>query len=220
MSDTTAKIALELSRSDFLEKKVANIAGAILAGGKNQRIGGHNKAFVQINGISIIQRTINILKEIFAEVILVTNSPQDYKSYQREAIIITDLIKDVGPLGGIFSALSQTTKKGAFFVACDMPFLHNGIILRQIDCFNELDFDVLMPRIGNFIEPLHAIYRKGLKENIYRFLKDGNNYSIKSFLQRANVRFWDLEDNLFHRKIFKNLNTYQDVEETKGVLCK
>ena len=63
---------------------------------------------------------------IFKEVILVTNSPEDYVLFENECRIIPDIIKDKGPLGGIHSALSNTAKKAVFFVACDMPYLHNA----------------------------------------------------------------------------------------------
>ena len=111
-----------------MKKDSVNIAGAILAGGKNSRMGGRDKSFIEIGGTSIIERTIRLFEGIFEEIILVTNSPYAYKDYAGRIIMIEDEIKDAGPLGGIHAALSKTSGKGVFFVACDMPFLHNDII--------------------------------------------------------------------------------------------
>jgi molybdenum cofactor guanylyltransferase len=202
-----------------LKDRVSNIAAAVLAGGKNSRMAGINKAFIRIGGATLIQKTLKLLKNMFEEVILVTNSPQDFKSFAKDAIITTDIIKDIGPLGGIHSALSATSKQGVFFVACDMPFLHNALISRQLKYFNRIDPECLVPRIGALIEPLHAIYKKGLRDKINSFVKDSPDYSVRSFLKTTDVCFWDLENNRLNRKIFKNLNTKEDLEKAGGLLC-
>ena len=200
-------------------KPSESIAAAVLAGGKNKRMAGLNKSFVKIKDTTIIDRTVDLLKTIFSEIIIVTNSPQDYVVYEGECSIVTDKIKDIGPLGGIFTALSQTSKPSVFFVACDMPFLHNELILHQLTCFKERDCDALVPRIGVLVEPLHAIYKKDLANNIQRFVKENMDYSIKTFLETIAVCYWDLEDNSFHRNIFRNLNTIDDVNEINDRLC-
>lgn len=194
-------------------KTSTNIAAAILAGGRNRRMGGLNKSLIKIKNTSIIQRTVNILKETFEEIFIVTNSPQDYVPFRKDCFIVTDRIKNVGPLGGIFSGLSETTKEAVFFVPCDMLFLHNALIEQQISRFNELNCDCCVPRIGGFVEPLHAVYKKSLKDDISRFLKSNSFYSVKSFLHKADVYYWDLEDSTFIKKIFRNVNTQRDLKE-------
>jgi len=197
------------------DKISVNIAAAILSGGKNKRMGGRNKAFVEIDGAPLIQNTIKLLKEIFPEVLIVTNAPAEYSAYKKDCRIIGDEIKDIGPLGGIHTALSKTSKAAVFFVACDMPFLHNAFIREEIEYFNKTGCDGLVPRVGTLIEPLHAIYKKGLKDRVADFVKNSGDRSIKSFLETVNVSYWDLEDNLLHRSIFKNLNTEEDLREAK-----
>jgi len=200
--------------------KVFNAIGAaILAGGKNSRMSGSNKAFIKINGVAIIERSIRILQEIFEEIIIVTNSPEEFKSFGKEATIKTDIIKNIGPLGGIHAALSATSKKGIFFVACDMPFLHNALILRQLKDFEKANCECLVPRIGGSIEPLHAVYKKNLKDKINSFVKEGADYSIRAFLETIDVSYWDLKNSRLNREIFKNLNTKEDLEKAGGSLC-
>jgi molybdopterin-guanine dinucleotide biosynthesis protein A len=193
-----------------------NIAAAILSGGKNRRMAGKNKAFVEIGGEPLIQKTIKLLKEIFSEVLIVTNSPVEYSAYKKDCRIISDKIKGIGPLGGIHAALSKTSKEAVFFVACDMPFLHIASIEEEAEHFNKTVCDALVPRVGTLIEPIHAVYRKGLKDKIAGFVKDSGVHSIRSFLETVNVSYWDLEDNLLHRNMFKNLNTEDDLIEAGG----
>ena len=51
------------------ERMFNNIAGAILAGGRNTRMGGKNKAFLNMNGIPIIQIIVSLFKELFSEIV-------------------------------------------------------------------------------------------------------------------------------------------------------
>lgn len=192
---------------------MAELSAAILAGGKNIRMKGRNKAFIPVGGIPIVQRSLGVLRKIFKETIIVTNSPRDFAAFEKESIITVDLIKNRGPLGGIYSALSVTTRKAVFFVACDMPNLHKALILRLVNYFQRSDFDVVVPRINSFIEPLHGIYRKELNDRLRVFLGTGKDYSVRSFLRTVNVGYLDLEDNLLNRKIFSNLNTPQDLKD-------
>jgi molybdopterin-guanine dinucleotide biosynthesis protein A len=192
-----------------------DIAVAVLAGGKNTRMG-KDKAFIKIeDGISLIQKNIRQLKQIFKEVVIVTNSPEKYGLYKKDTLIVTDIIKDKGPLGGIHSALSHISGKSAFFIACDMPFLHNGIIEKVISYFNNIECDALVPKIGPYIEPLHAVYKTYLKDKLESFLKENNNYSIRNFFRRVNVKYLDLQDSPQNRRVFKNINSPGDLEEIK-----
>jgi len=200
------------------DKVFNNIGAAILAGGKNSRMSGFNKAFIEINGVPIIERLIKILRGIFDEVIIATNSPEEFKSFEKETMIITDIIKNVGPLAGIHAALSTSKKEAVFFVACDMPFLHNDLILRQLKDFENADSECLVPRIGSSIEPLHAVYKKALKDNINSFVKEGEDYSIRGFLETIDVCFWDLKNSRLNKGIFKNLNTKEDLKKVKACL--
>jgi len=186
-------------------------ACAVLAGGKSSRMG-RDKAFIQVGGAPIIQRTIGLLKKIFEEIIIVTNTPADYALYEKDSRIVTDIIKDIGPLGGIHSALSYTSKRSVFFVACDMPFLHNDMVVRQLELFNKTVCDAFLPKIGNFIEPLHAVYRKELKDKLFSFIKSSNDHSIRGWLKTVNTAYFDIEDNPGNRSVFKNMNTPGDLE--------
>ena len=184
-----------------------------MSGGKNSRMNGVNKALIKIGGITMIQRVMDVFRGIFDEIILVTNSPSEYAMYAEVCLIVSDKIKNVGPLGGIHSALSVTSREGAFFIAVDMPFLHADLISRQIEEFKKIKAQALVPRIGVSIEPLHAIYKKELRAKIEAYLKKSRNYSIKGFLETVDTAYFELEDNPFNRRVLKNMNRLHDLEE-------
>lgn len=199
-----------------MKKTKFDFAAAILAGGKNRRMGGKNKAFMRIDNVPIIDRTLLLLEGLFSEVILVTNSVQEFRQLDRRIIITQDIIKDMGPLGGMYSGLCAASKQAVFFVACDMPFLHNDLIERLICSFNRIRPEALVPRSGSFIEPLHAILKTDLKGKLAAYLLEKNDSSIKGFLRAINTCYFDLGEEQAQQRIFKNLNTPQDLEMIGG----
>ncbi|MBW2674523.1 MAG: NTP transferase domain-containing protein, partial [Deltaproteobacteria bacterium] len=64
------------------------MTGIILSGGKNARMG-ENKAFIRVDGERIIDRTIRIFRELFDEIVLVTNEPLAYLEFDLK--IVTDI---------------------------------------------------------------------------------------------------------------------------------
>ncbi|MBN1471350.1 MAG: NTP transferase domain-containing protein, partial [Syntrophaceae bacterium] len=58
-----------------------NITGIILAGGKNSRMG-LNKAFLEIDGKRLIDRTFAVYRQIFSEIIIVTNDSPSYTEFK------------------------------------------------------------------------------------------------------------------------------------------
>ena len=108
------------------------MTGIILAGGKSSRMG-TNKAFLTVGGERLIDRTVRIFKDIFHEVILVTNTPFDY--LDQDCTIATDIIKGKGALGGIYTGLFFASHDHSFVSACDMPFLDKSFIKYMIEIF-------------------------------------------------------------------------------------
>jgi len=182
---------------------------AILAGGKNSRMKGRNKAFININGVNIIDGAIKVLKKRFNEITIVTNSPEDYLLYRNDCAIVTDIIKEKGPLCGIHSGLVHTSKDGVFFIACDMPFLHNGLIDSLTEAIEGTGFDCVLPYSDRGEEPLFAIYSKKILPKLEKFLQ-GDNYSIKRFLKGCSCKHIKVCPE--ESDLFCNINSLEDLE--------
>jgi len=100
---------------------VKNITGIILAGGANTRFEGITKSNVVIGGRTIIARMIDTLKEIFDDIIIVTNKRGEFSDYNNFKITGDQFLKK-GPLGGIHAALKASAGEAVFIFAGDMPF--------------------------------------------------------------------------------------------------
>jgi len=188
------------------------ISGIILAGGKNSRMHGVDKAFLKINGKAIILRTLDIFKDIFEEIWIITNNPKRYRFLKSKKIFVArDIINNKGPLAGIYTGLKYMTGDAGFFVACDMPNLHNELIKRQLLLFQKEKFECLVPVNNGYIEPLHGIYTKELAKRIYRFI-NGKKSCIE-FLKTCRCGFMEVRGE--EAVSFSNLNTIGEYKTWK-----
>ena len=96
--------------------------GIILAGGKNTRMG-VNKAFLEINGTRMIDKTIDIYSRLFSEILIITNDPLPYLEFTRAAIV-TDIYKGKGPLGGIYTGLFYSKNPRNYLLQRKSPDKH------------------------------------------------------------------------------------------------
>jgi molybdenum cofactor guanylyltransferase len=184
------------------------ITGIILAGGKSLRMG-RNKAFIEIDGIPIIDRICEIFNSLFQEIIVVTGSPNlfsylDVKTYN-------DLLPDSGALGGLYTGLYFSSFHHSFCVACDMPFLKKSLVQFLVDQLG--DEDVLVPRTADGLQPLHALYSKNCLGPIRRLLDKGG-FRIFDFFPEVKCRTIEEREFLFLDPIkesFVNINTPEDL---------
>jgi len=181
-------MSVELKDIDQGFTPVKGVTGIILAGGKSSRYG-RNKAFVEVGGIRLIERVIRVMRSVFPHLILITNSPHEYAYLQLP--MVEDLIKGLGPIGGIFTGLEAISDEAGFFVACDMPFLNSRLIHHMVSMRD--DFDAVLPRLGWKIEALHALYSKrclpAIKEAI-----DKKEYQIIKFFNKIQLRYLDEDE--------------------------
>ena len=185
---------------------INDITAVILAQGKNSRIG-LEKCLLKEAGVTIIQKEIVVLSKIFSRLIIIS-SKKKLKNILPDFEFYDDIYQDIGPLGGIHSALKHA--KTVFVVASDMPNLSEELILKQIEIYKNATVDILVPRHKEGIEPLHSIYSHKclipIEENITQKI-----YSIRKFYDRLNVGYIDLQDSDI--KCFFNVNTLEDYQK-------
>ena len=184
---------------------VKNISGVILAGGVNKRFGGRTKANELIGDRKIIDRIVDVLGEIFDELILITNSPWEFSDFS--GIIAGDFFQGKGPLGGIHSAFRNSSGDAIFVFAGDMPFLDRDLIVAQANYFKSNRYDVILPAVDGKQEPLHGIYSKSVSLKLEEYLSSHSNLAIKAFLSEISVGLFELENNEKTRRAFTNINT-------------
>ena len=186
-----------------------------LAGGKSLRLG-RNKALEEISGRSLIERVMERLSLLGNDIIVVTSSNVQLPDLGVK--IVTDSYPGKGNLVGIYSGLKEVLSHHALVVGCDMPLL-NVALLRHL---TELStgFDVVIPRVGDELEPLHAVYSKNCLAPIEATLGE-DKLKVSDFFPSVKVRYVEsVEIDRFDPRhlSFFNINSEADLERAQALI--
>lgn len=183
----------------------------VLAGGRSLRLG-KDKAKLRLDSQTLLERAISNLKEMFEELIVVTN---DRELVIPEAKVVWDRVPYQGPLGGILVGLTASTSSYSLVVACDMPFIQPALLELLME---EIDgFDVVMPQTERGPEPLLTVYSKNCLPAIEKHWAAGD-LKIISFLDEVKVKYVDSEKVKAvdpEELSFFNVNTEEDLREAQ-----
>jgi molybdenum cofactor guanylyltransferase len=160
------------------------VAGVILAGGQNSRMGGADKAFLTVDGQTVFQRTLRLLRRCFPQVVVVSNHPEKYARF--DVPVTADEFPGQGPLAGIHAGLGLVDAPYAFVVACDMPFLRAEPIAFLVQALAAQE--AVIPCWDDDIEPLHAVYATALRSRMAEALRSGVR-AIREFLPTVKATY-------------------------------
>lgn len=167
-------------------------------------MGGRNKAFLELDGRPLVEIAIERVRCVCAEVLIVAGDTSPYTGLGVP--LVEDHFHSVGVLGGLHAGLEAASHEVALAVGCDMPFL-NPDLLRAFAGWAE-GFDVVVLRHapsppqspplrggdvpegqgGQYIEPLHAVYRRICLPAIEAAIRAGER-RIVSFFPHVHVRY-------------------------------
>lgn len=166
---------------------------------------GTDKGLMPIRGSAMIEHVIRIVSPLFNEVIIMSNQ----SGYEKFGLPVwQDEVKELGPLGGITTALRQTTTELNFFISCDLPDMDAGII-RMI--LNAEDRGlVTLPTHHGHLEPLCALYRTEVLPIFEGQIRRGN-LRMHDAVAQANAVSVTIPESFFAgRNPFGNFNTPED----------
>ncbi|WP_341278053.1 molybdenum cofactor guanylyltransferase [Paenibacillus sp. FSL H8-0537] len=191
------------------------LTGAILAGGQSRRMGGRHKGLLPFVNESIVERQIRTMKQLCAEVILVTNDPRSYLPILGSSIrIITDYIPGKGPLSGMHAALTLATHSDIWVVGCDMPLISSAVAEQLWKVKRERRSAAAVPSMAGKLHPLHGVYDKRSAGEIEKLL-DIKEYRVMTFLNRIcynGVDLQQLEAPAEQLSCVANVNTPEEYE--------
>lgn len=149
------------------------ITGAIIAGGKSRRMG-QDKRLLPIEGTPMILRVLNRVARVTAQQIIIANDESVLRPVIPKIIpIFPDDVPDSGALGGIYTALNQSSTEWIFCAAADMPFINPHLVQKIISLADDA-YDVVLPIVDERSQGLHALYRTSAKAKIHTQLMTGN----------------------------------------------
>ncbi len=129
----------------------------IQAGGESRRMG-VNKALLPFLGQPLVERVVNRVQGVAAEVFITTNSAAEFEFLALP--LIPDVFSGRGALGGLYTAIFTARYPSVGVIACDMPFVNRYLLEAQFSLLESGDYDVIIPDTPVGMEPFHAVYRK------------------------------------------------------------
>jgi molybdopterin-guanine dinucleotide biosynthesis protein A len=198
---------------------ILNIGGMVLAGGGGLRLG-RKKALENLGERSLLERVLLQLSFLDGDILLVTAqelSSPCLKGYPQLKVV-SDIYPGKGPLGGVCTGLRLSDSPYNVVVACDMPFLNRTLLSYMIDV--SAGYDLVVPRLGYWVEPLHAVYSRACLEPMGRLLEEGI-LSIRRLFHLVRVRYVEAEEierfDPEHLSFF-NINTKADLARARDLL--
>ena len=180
-----------------------NVTGIILAGGEAKRLNGIEKGLIEVQGKRCIERTIEALEPITDEIIISTNSASyDYLN----KTIINDIIQNIGPIGGLYSALIESNTDKNIVVGCDMPFITTEALLFILN--NSEGYQIALPTFNKRLHPVCGFYDKNCVSGLKNLI-DQKQYMLRDAIKQFKRIELPITKELpfYSEELFYNINT-------------
>ena len=190
-----------------------NILGTVLAGGKSQRFG-EDKSQVKLGDKLLIDYILSEIIDEFNEVLVVSNNLVNFK-YSKKISLIKDFKKDLGPLGGVLTAMkwAKDNNKDYQWIStfpADTPFFKNQILKDFLKKINMKEGKLFFIKSNNTRHNIFGLWSIDLMDKLEEDLNKGerkvevwaNSIGVKSI----NMKF-ENEDPFF------NINTKDDFKK-------
>lgn len=183
------------------------MTAVILAGGKSSRMG-TNKALLKLGEKTVLENLIELFAPLFSEILVIVHDRTPYTGVDfGPAEVFEDLVKERGPLGGIYTALFYSAYETSCIFTCDMPFIDEQMIEQLVDFWEE-DYDVICCESPDgSLQPFPGIYSRQSRALIGVFL-NRREESVRGFLDLALVKPLVLGREQI--RVFTNMNSLED----------
>ena len=172
----------------------------------------------KIGGKYLIERVIDSLSQLGDDIIVVTAAPNQLSDLNVEKVL--DTYPRTGAKVGLCTGINASLSFYSLVVACDMPFLNIDLLRYLLDSAS--GFDAVIPRIGDKIEPLHAVYSKNCIPILEEQIRKGK-LKISDLFDEINVRYVEAEEieryDPRHLSLF-NINSEADLKRAKAIIEK
>ena len=188
-------------------EKVMTIAGLILMGGKNSRMGGEKKAFLTYEGKPFYQWAAEAMSGLDS----IYLSVEEREAYPKlDYPMLEDTIKGIGPMGGILSSFKQCREDALLVLPCDMPKLSAGLVDRLLKAWRS-DGRPAFAYAGERVQPLLGIYTRDCIPKLEEMVENGTYKMalLASLLPHHRITLGEDAPELFH------INTKQEYADMK-----
>jgi molybdenum cofactor guanylyltransferase len=169
---------------------------------------GQDKALLMLGGEPLVQRGIRKLSEICAEV-AIAGGTEDLARFGR---VISDKSPGCGPLGGIVSALEQSSFEWNVFLPVDAPFVTISALKRLLSMAAGFPGVCVIARVQGRVQPLCGVYSRKALGALQQELAAGRWKVLTAIEAAGAVKVMDFEE----ERWFINLNTPEEFAEAEA----
>lgn len=209
---TCSRATRKAFNARLYDRKMKSTTAYVLAGGRSSRMGA-DKAFLELAGKALIARAIEKAREAMRDVKIV-GDPRKFAAFGP---VIEDIYRDRGPLGGIHAALTNSIADWNLILAVDLPFIPAQFLKYLMARAESSGATVTVPSVGEYFQPLCAVYCKPFLSVANRALSEGKN-KIDHLFREVSLCVVSEEDiavNGFDASIFRNPNTPEEWQAAK-----
>ena len=182
--------------------EVKNRTAIILAGGKSSRMK-EDKGLMLLDGKPMIQYVIDVVSPFVDELIIVSNN-SEYEQFGYP--VCEDLIKDKGPLAGIYTGLYHSQSETNIVLSCDVPYVTPDLISYLIE--EHKSHQITIPKKEERTHQLIGVFSKSCEASLFMSLEKGQLKLLDAF---KNLNLNVVDANHFDEKVFANLNSPNDI---------
>jgi molybdopterin-guanine dinucleotide biosynthesis protein A len=190
---------------------------------------GRPKAWLPFGDELMLQRVVRVLRGVVDPVIVVAAPGQDVPELPAGVRVVRDEVEGKGPLGGLAAGLAtlEGEAEAAYLSSCDVPFLKPEFVRRVIGALGGNprdgrpgDFEVAVPRVGDYFHPLAAAYLVSVLPHVRALLAADRLRSVFLFdaVSTRVIEPHELADVDPEFASLRNLNTPEEYEAALGVL--
>ncbi len=195
-----------------------NILPVVLAGGKSQRFG-EDKSQAKLGAKTLIDYILSELIDEFNEVLIVANYPINHLLSDKIKKI-EDFKKDLGPLGGIFSAMKWARDKDKSYkwiasFPSDTPFFKKTILDNFFEKVNEKESQLFFMKSNKKRHNIFGLWSIDLIDQLEKDLEDGSR-KVEEWANNIGVKTINMS---FEKNDpFFNINTKEDLKKAEKIL--
>lgn len=190
---------------------------SIQAGGESRRMG-QNKALLPFMGHPLIQRVIEQVRSTADELFIIANDRTLFEFLN--VTTVSDQIRGLGVLGGLYTALITASQPFVAPIACDMPFINPLLLRAELNLLVDENADVVIPKSTKGLELLHAVFRRDVcLPYVEETIQQGQR-RMTGWLDRVKVRVMTPAEIAIldpTEKSFININTPSDLAQAESI---
>ena len=195
-----------------------NILPVVLAGGKSERFG-EDKSQAKLRGKILIDYILRETTNNFNEVLIVANTSINHLNSEK-IIMIEDYKKNLGPLGGILSAMKwvkENNKKYQWIASfpSDTPFFKMNNFNEFLKRVNEKESELFFMKSGDKRHNIFGLWSVHLVDQLNKDLEIGTRKVVR---WANDIGVKTINMNFEKRDPFFNINTKEDLEIAEKIL--